>query len=46
MRRLVLLIALGAGGACVQKLKIDPVTVQPIHVTVDVNVREDAPPRR
>ena len=39
MKKLVLvLIVLGACGA--QRVKIEPVTVQPIHVTIDVNVRD------
>jgi hypothetical protein len=39
MKRLVLSVfVLGACGA--QKLKVEPVTVAPIHMTIDVNVRD------
>ena len=29
-----------ATGCMAQKVKIEPVTVQPIHVTIDVNLRD------
>ncbi len=38
MKKLVVLIVLGACGT--QSVKIEPVTVQPIHVTIDVNVHD------
>ena len=34
------LLALAVLSACAQRIKVDPVTVQPIHVTVDVNVHD------
>lgn len=39
----MLAILLLAG--CAQRVKVEPVTVQPIHVIVDVNVHDDAKPR-
>jgi hypothetical protein len=39
MKPLLALIILAACGAT--RVKVDPVTVQPIHVTVDVNVRDE-----
>jgi hypothetical protein len=41
--KIMLAIALLAG--CAQRVKVEPVTVQPIHVVVDVNVHDDAKPR-
>lgn len=29
---------------CAQRVKVEPVTVQPIHVTIDVNVHEQPKP--
>lgn len=40
MKSLVFLIVLAA---CTHNLKVEPVTVQPIHVTVDVNVHDSRP---
>jgi hypothetical protein len=34
------LLALMALTGCAQRIKVEPVTVQPIHVTVDVNVHD------
>jgi hypothetical protein len=43
--KLVLVIVFAA--ACgAQRVKVDPVTVGPIHITVDVNVRDPAAPPR
>jgi hypothetical protein len=44
MKHLVLLISLTACG--LNHVKVEPVTVQPIHITVDVNLHNDqaAPP--
>jgi len=36
---IVMLLCL-AGGCMASKVKIEPVTVQPIHVTIDVNVND------
>lgn len=38
MKFVLALIMLAGCGA--QRIKVDPVTVQPIHVTVDVNVHD------
>ena len=38
MKSLLALLVLAACGA--QRVKVDPVTVKPIHVIVDVNVHE------
>lgn len=43
MKRLLTLLLLGGCG--MTRVKVDPVQVQPIHITVDVNVRE-APKQR
>lgn len=41
MKRMCLLVAISLFGACISKVKVEPVTVEPIHVTVDVNVHDD-----
>jgi hypothetical protein len=42
MRRLMigLVLASALTGCGASRVKVEPVTVQPIHVTVDVNVRD------
>ncbi len=35
-----LVLAAGLTGCAASRVKVEPVTVQPIHVTVDVNVRD------
>ena len=39
MKKLVLLLVLGACGGT-HLVKVEPVTLAPIHVTVDVNVHD------
>jgi hypothetical protein len=38
VKKIVLAILLGACGA--QQVKVEPVKVQPIHITVDVNLHD------
>jgi hypothetical protein len=38
MRYVILIVLLGACGA--QQVKVEPVKVQPIHITVDVNLHD------
>ena len=40
MKYLLSLIAMLAG--CASHIQVAPVTVQPIHLTIDVNVHDDA----
>ena len=40
MKRIMLVAGLLAG--CGSQLKVEPVKVQPIHITVDVNVHDKA----
>lgn len=43
MKRLLIVLVLSVA-ACGTALKVEPVQVQPIHVTVDVNLKDaDAP---
>jgi len=42
MKRLFVLAFLT--GCPSQKLKVEPVKVEPIHMTIDVNVHDDQPP--
>lgn len=35
-------IALSLAGCVGQKIKVEPVKVEPIHMTIDVNVHDDA----
>jgi len=32
--------------ACIGSVKVEPVTVQPIHITIDVNLRDVAQPAK
>ena len=41
MKKILVAILLGACGA--QQVKVDPVKVQPIHITVDVNLHDRGP---
>jgi hypothetical protein len=42
-RRVFAVAVLFAVGACgAQRLKVEPVTIQPIHMTIDVNVHDQA----
>ena len=41
VRSLVLLVLVGCAG----KLKVDPVKIEPIHMTIDVNVHDDESPK-
>jgi hypothetical protein len=40
MKRLVLAISVMLATACGTLVRVEPVTVQPIHITVDVNVHD------
>jgi hypothetical protein len=42
MRVLVMLVL--AAGCASQKVRVEPVKVEPIHVTVDVNLHDGRPP--
>ena len=46
--RFVVFLVLAAG--CASKLKVEPVKVEPIHMTIDVNVHDgqqpNQPPKR
>ena len=43
MKYLSLSVLLGLLGGCgVQQLRVEPVTVEPIHVTIDVNVHDQS----
>lgn len=41
MKRIVVAVLLAACGA--QHVKVEPLQIQPIHITVDVNLNEQAP---
>ena len=45
MKHLVLVLSsvLGLAACGMQHVKVEPVTVQPIHITVDVNLHNDQP---
>lgn len=38
MKRIALVLLLGACGA--QQVKVEPVKIEPIHITVDVNLHD------
>ncbi|MGE0395299.1 MAG: hypothetical protein AB7T06_01130 [Kofleriaceae bacterium] len=42
MKPLLAILAALAVGGCAQRLQVEPVTVKPIHVVVDVNVHDSA----
>ena len=37
------LLLLGLLGACGQSFKVEPVKVEPIHMTIDVNLHDASP---
>ena len=40
MKYVSLTIVMGMLGGCVQKVRVEPVTVEPLHVTIDINVHD------
>lgn len=42
MKTLVMLVLVA--GCAAQKVKVEPVKVEPIHVTIDVNLHDGKPP--
>ncbi len=44
MKKLIFLLLAACGGT--HLVKVEPVTVAPIHVTVDVNMHDQAPAKK
>jgi hypothetical protein len=42
----LLLVMLALAGCGAQRVKVEPLTVEPIHLTIDVNVHDQSQPPR